>query len=116
SRCNTWAATECGEANRAFYGYRGGGGRDNRSSSNAKKAERRRWEKMTTAPNPGPYARCALSPMRANPLMGATTQQSVAGRLRSFRKYSNTVGLSGGTGAKLLKVSYTPVTMLAVAT
>ena len=39
--------------------------------------------------------RCPLSPIRAKPLLGATTQQSVAGRLRSLRKYSKTVGLSG---------------------
>ena len=54
--------------------------------------------------------------MRANPLLGATTQASVAGRFRSLRKYSKTVGLLGETAAKLLNVSYAPVTMLAVAT
>ena len=33
-----------------------------------------------------------LPPIRLKPLLGATTHASVAGRFRSFRKYSNTVG------------------------
>ena len=54
--------------------------------------------------------------MRLKPLLGATTQVSKAGRFKSPRKYSKTVGCSGETAAKLLKVSYTPVARLAVAT
>lgn len=64
----------------------------------------------------GTVARLPLSPMRLNPLLGATTQASLAGRFRSLRKYSKTVGFSGATAAKLLKLSYTPVARLAVAT
>ena len=53
--------------------------------------------------------RWLLSPMRLNPLLGATTHASDGGRFKSLRKYSNTVGCSGGSEAKLLMVSYTPV-------
>ena len=51
-----------------------------------------------------------------NPLLGATTHASFAGRRFSLRKYSKTVGFSGDTSAKLLNRSYTPVARDAVAT
>ena len=47
----------------------------------------------------------ALLAILLKPLLGATTHASVAGRLRSCRKYSKTVGKSGGTAAKLLNDS-----------
>lgn len=49
-------------------------------------------------PAPEPYPRQALEPMRLKPLLGATTRASVAGRPRSRRKYSKTVGLAGAGG------------------
>ena len=69
-------------------------------------AESRRFGRITPAPRPGPYDLVAALADAAKPLLGATTQASVAGRFRSLRKYSKTVGLSGETAAKLLNVSY----------
>ena len=41
--------------------------------------------------------------MRLNPLLGATTQASVAGRFRSLRKYSKTVGFCGRDSGEIVK-------------
>ena len=57
----------------------------------------------TRAPKPWPKERESLSPMRLKPLLGATTQASDGGRLRSLRKYSKTVGMIGRDGGKVVE-------------